>query len=101
MLVQKSPQTVFTLLDDGAGVLLNLETLCYYSLNRTGVALWQEIERGNPPTLDSLVSSTCQRFEVDDDSARRAVVAFIERLEEFKMVRVAQRATGPHNSGDK
>ena len=88
MIVEKSPKTVFTLLDDGTGVLLNLETLFYYNLNRTGVVLWQEIERINPPTLDLLVEATCRRFDVAEDGARREIFAFVERLEEFKMVRV-------------
>jgi hypothetical protein len=88
MLVEKSPLTVFTPLDDGTGVLLNLETLFYYSLNRTGVVLWQEIERGDSPTLDVLIQATCKRFDVAEDGARREIVAFVERLEEFRMVRV-------------
>lgn len=88
MLVEKSPRTVFTPLDDGTGVLLNLETLFYYSLNRTGVALWREIDAGDSPTLDVLVQATCKRFEVDEDDARREIVAFVARLEEFRMVRV-------------
>ena len=88
MLVEKSPLTVFTPLEDGTGVLLNLETLLYYSLNRTGVALWQEIERGDSPTLDVLVQATCKRFDVDEDGAHRAIIAFVDRLEELRMVRV-------------
>jgi hypothetical protein len=88
MRVEKSPLTVFTPLDGGTGVLLNLETLFYYSLNRTGVALWQEIEGGDSPTLDVLVQATCKRFDVDEDGARREIVAFVARLEEFRMVRV-------------
>lgn len=88
MLVERSTQTVFTPLDDGTGVLLNLETLFYYGLNRTAVALWQEIERSQPATLDALVQTTCGRFDVEKDAARRAIVAFVYRLQELKMVRV-------------
>jgi len=88
MLVEKSQLTVFTPLDDGTGVLLNLETLFYYSLHRTGVALWQEIENGDSPTLDVLVQATCKRFDVDEDVARREIGTFVGRLEEFRMVRV-------------
>jgi hypothetical protein len=88
MLVEKSPKTVFTPLDDGTGVLLNLETLFYYSLNRTGVALWQEIERGNPATLDTLVEAACVRFDADEASARRAIITFIKSLEELRMIRI-------------
>ena len=88
MIVEKSPKTVFTPLDDGTGVLLNLETRFYYNLNRTGVALWQEIERSSRPTLEFLVEATCKRFDVAEDGARPEIVAFVERLEEFKMVRI-------------
>lgn len=90
MIVEKSPLTVFTPLDDGTGVLLNLETLFYYNLNRTGAALWQEIERSNRPTLNVLIEATCKRFDVAEDGARREIVVFIERLKEFKMVRVVE-----------
>ena len=90
MIVEKSPLTVFTPLDDGTGVLLNLETLFYYNLNRTGVALWQEIDRSNSATLKALIESTCRRFDVPEDGARRDIVEFIERLKEFKMVRVVE-----------
>lgn len=88
MRVERSTLTVFTPLDDGRGVLLNLETLFYYSLNRTGVALWQELEHSNPSTLDDLVRATCERFDVDEDAARREIRDFVGRLEEFRMVRV-------------
>jgi len=86
MRFEKSSPTVFTPLDDGRGVLLNLETLFYYSLNRSGAALWQAIE--NSQTLDDLVSVTCERFDVDQDTARREIGDFVERLQQFKMVRV-------------
>jgi Coenzyme PQQ synthesis protein D (PqqD) len=88
MRVEKSTLTVFTALDDGTGVLLNLATLFYYSLNRTGVALWEELERRNPSTLDDLVRATCGRFDVDEDAARQHIAAFVGQLEELRMVRI-------------
>lgn len=90
MILEKSAQTVFTPLEDGSGVLLNLQTLFYYNLNRTGAALWQEFERNSQPTLNSLVESICKRFDVTEDGARREVLDFIERLKEFKMIRVVE-----------
>ena len=87
MLVEKTTPTVFTLLDDGTGVLLNLETLFYYTLNKTGVELWQEIERTGIPNADLLVKKICSRFDVDEEAARQGVVAFLMRLAEFRMVR--------------
>jgi len=82
----KSSPAVFTKLDDGTGVLLNLDTLCYYSLNRTGATLWQQIESSEAFTLDDLLRSTCDRFDVDEAAARKEIDAFVERLRQFHMI---------------
>lgn len=89
MHVQKLTHTVFTPLEDGTGVLLNLETRFYYTLNRTGAALWQELEHTNPSALDNLIRVTCDRFDIDEDSARREVAAFVGQLQDFRMVRLS------------
>jgi hypothetical protein len=89
MRIEKSSQTVFTPLADGTGVLLNLETLFYYNLNHTGSLLWQQIEAGNALTLDDLLGPTCERFDVDEASARQLINAFIQQLEQFKLIRVS------------
>ena len=88
MRVEKLTQTVFTPLDDGTGVLLNLETRFYYTLNRTGAALWQELEHTSPSGLEDLVRVTCDRFEVGEDAARDEVAAFVGQLQDLKMVRL-------------
>ena len=87
MRIEKSSQTVFTPLADGTGVLLNLDTLFYYSLNPTGSILWQEIEASKVLNFDDLLRSACERFDVDEASARPFISKFIERLEQFKMIR--------------
>jgi hypothetical protein len=89
MQIEKASPTVFTPLDDGTGVLLNLNTLFYYSLNRTGAVLWQQIEGRRATTLDELIRDTRERFEVSEDAARPLVIKFIEQLENFKMVRIS------------
>ena len=89
MQIEKASPTVFTPLDDGTGVLLNLNTLFYYSLNRTGVALWQQIEERRSTTLDDLLHDTRERFEVSEDALRPLVIKFIEQLESFKMIRIS------------
>jgi hypothetical protein len=91
MLVEKSAPTVFTALDDGRGVLLNLETLFYYTLNKTGVAIWQEIERNDkPPTVEFLAQTICKRFDIDEEGARQGIVAFVDRLADLKFIRVSE-----------
>ena len=88
MRVEKLSQTVFTSLDDGAAVLLNLDTLCYYNLNRTGAAVWRDIEAKASVSLDEVVASICERFDVAQDAARIDARAFVEHLARFKMVRI-------------
>ena len=70
-------------------MLLNLETLFYYNLNRTGSLLWQQIEAGNALTLDDLLRSTCEHFDVDEASAQQFISAFLKQLEQLKMIRVS------------
>jgi hypothetical protein len=89
MQIEKASPTVFTPLGDGTGVLLNLNTLFYYSLNRTGAVLWQQIEERRSTTLDDLLRDTRERFEVSEDALRPLVIKFIEQLESFKMIRIS------------
>jgi hypothetical protein len=88
MRIEKSAQTVFTALEDGTAVLLNLNTLFYYSLNRTGASLWQQIENTDAVTGDDLARAVCERFDVDEGTAWQSIGEFLERLEEFKMIRI-------------
>lgn len=89
MRIDKAPSTVFTPLDDGRGVLLNLDTLLYYSLNRTGAALWRQIDEAESLSFDDLVHHLCERYEVTEGDARHHLGNFVERLERFKMITIA------------
>jgi hypothetical protein len=88
MQIEKVSSTVFTPLEDGGGVLLNLDTLLYYSLNHTGAMLWQQIENKKVVALEELVRSTCERFDVEEEAAHRHLTAFLKHLESLKMVRI-------------
>ncbi|HKG23486.1 MAG TPA: PqqD family protein [Blastocatellia bacterium] len=87
MQIEKSPSTVFNLLEDKTGVLLNLDTLVYYSLNRTGAAIWEQIESEKQVSLDDLARAVCERFDIDEHSARQHLRAFVDRLVELQMAR--------------
>ncbi len=87
--IERTGQTVFNALDDGTGVLLNVEMMTYYSLNKTGVHLWKLIEEVKTVSLDDLVMLTCERYEVNPEEARLALLAFVDRLEQFKVIRLA------------
>jgi hypothetical protein len=89
MQINKTASTVFTALDDGTGVLLNIETRAYYNLNRTGSLLWKLIEEVQAVSLDDLVMLTCERFDVNEGNARLALLAFVDRLDKFEMIRLS------------
>ena len=87
MQINKTASTVFTPLDDGTGVLLNIETRVYYSLNRTGSMLWKLLEEVQSVSLDDLVLLTCERFDINEENARISLLTFVDRLNKFKMIR--------------
>lgn len=88
MELRKSSASVFTALPDGTGVLLNLETLLYFSLNRTGAMVWLDIDQAETSELEHLVRSTCERFDVDQNSASEGIQGFINELTRFGLVQV-------------
>ena len=87
MQIEKTSPTVFTPLDDGTGVVLNIETLNYYGLNRTGASVWRLIEDASSVSLEDIVRYVCDKYEVTEDAARIDVRAFIEHLARFQMIR--------------
>lgn len=88
MVIEKRPAAVFTSLDDGTGVLLNLDTLVYYSLNRTAAAVWQQIQEGKAVVFDDLVQRVVETYEVTESDARRHLGEFVERLDRFNMIKI-------------
>ena len=88
MVIEKLPAAVFTSLDDGTGVLLNLDTLVYYSLNLTGAAIWRRIQDEKSVPFDDLVRKICDTYDVTEADARRHLGEFIERLERFSMISI-------------
>lgn len=75
-----NPQVLFTELDDGTGVLLNLDTKFYYSLNRTGVFVWKAIHTDASQTLLGIARRLTEAFRVTLEDAERDVVAVVEEM---------------------
>ena len=48
------------------------------TLNATGVYLWQLLEQEQ--TEETLQHSVCDRYDVDAETARKDIVAFLEKL---------------------
>ena len=89
MTITKLSKTVFTPLEHGGGVLLNLNTLAYFKLNKTGAVIWEEIESADYPTVDSLAIKVSERFDIGEKDAVDHILSFIARLEWFRLVRAS------------
>ena len=69
---------VFTRLGEDSGTILNLATKRYYSLNETGIRIWELIEEGRGRA--AIAESLAQEFEVDVLMADRRVETFVGEL---------------------
>jgi hypothetical protein len=75
-----NPQVLFTELDDGTGVLLNLDTKFYYSMNRTAVFVWKAISGGSAETPEAIARRLTEAFRVDIEVAQRDVTSVVEEM---------------------
>ena len=85
------PKCLLTELEDGTGVVLNLETKFYHTLNATAVTLWRTIEQG-ARTDGELASKLVSEFQVDEAQALADVaIALLEFEREGLLLRRVAR----------
>jgi Coenzyme PQQ synthesis protein D (PqqD) len=65
---------------DGEIVALDLRSSEYIGVNPSGRAVWQELADG--ATKDDLVAKLVRSFDVDENTARRDLDAFLAVLDE-------------------
>jgi hypothetical protein len=64
----------------GEGTLVHLERDEIHSVNAAASVLIERLKNG--ATLDQLVAALCEEFDVNEETARRDVGAFVEQLRE-------------------
>jgi len=84
--IQSYPEVTYTELEDG-GVLLNLQTKNYYTLNKPGIYVWRLIENGLSP--GEIVQRVQEEFTVDEETAEKNVSDLIDELVKEKLAQVA------------
>jgi hypothetical protein len=72
-------QVTYTKLADQTGILLLIDGLEVLSLNETAVFLVEAI-KGGARSEEQLVAALRQEFEVDEATAKRDVVQFVDTL---------------------
>jgi hypothetical protein len=82
---------LLTELDDGTGVVLNLETKFYHTLNATAVCMWKMLARG-VSSEQQLVGSLVAEFQVGEEQASTDIaLALLEFEREGFLVQQATR----------
>ena len=74
-----------TTLDEGGGVLLDLEGQQILSLNEVGMKIVRML-RSEPLSLDELAQRLTETYGIDAETAAKDVGLFIQRLSEFLKV---------------
>jgi hypothetical protein len=80
---QKNPSVLCTELEDGA-ILLNLDTKYYYTLNSTGLRIWQIMDELKDPL--EIAQKLAIDYEVDKEKAKASVVRLIEELKQEGLI---------------
>jgi hypothetical protein len=75
---------VATQLDDGAGVLVDLNTRQYYQLNETAMLIWRALENGHP--FDQIVAEIITAYEVGNEHAVSSAGRLLKEFAERKLV---------------
>jgi hypothetical protein len=73
---------------DGEAVLLNLDTKLYFSLNATGVRIWNLLAEGL--TLGQIGEQLFQEYDVTPEKAQQCVLDLIGQLNDEKLVTVTR-----------
>lgn len=78
-------QIVSTELDEGEGVLVDLQTKRYYQLNETAMLIWQCLEKGG--TTAEAADKLVEVYDVTADHAAESVSRFMRDLQMCNLVR--------------
>ena len=85
--VKPDPEVVCTAVSDKEAVLLHLDTKKYYSLNHTGLRIWQMLSDGKTPA--DIVAQLQTEFDVTPERARESVITLMSELISEKLLKSA------------
>jgi len=68
-------------------VILDIESGYYFQLNVTGARIWNFLEA--PLSIGALCAKLEAAFEIDADTCRNEVTAFVETMRDKNLVRIS------------
>jgi len=69
---------------DDERIVLDTDSEMYYGLNRVGAYLWDELEE--PHTVEELVASTTEEFDIEPPECQYDVQTFLTELLEVDLI---------------
>jgi hypothetical protein len=90
--VMRSSRVVANELNDAETVMLDVDQGRYFGVSDIGNAIWGIIAQ--PTSIDDLIAALLQRYEVDEDTCRREVNAFLGELSDQGLLDVEDHAAG-------
>ncbi|MFT6398493.1 MAG: hypothetical protein ACJAYU_003251 [Bradymonadia bacterium] len=88
-IAKASDRVILTPLVDGTGVLLDLDSKCYFTLNSTGVRIWQTMSASEEVTVDAITAMLVEEFDVSADSAREDTELLLAELAQESLATVS------------
>ena len=82
--VKPNPEVVCTEVGGKEAVLLHLDTKKYYSLNQTGLCIWQLLSKGQTPA--EVIGQIQTEFDVTPEKARESVINLMNELSSEKLI---------------
>ncbi len=86
--VKQNPEVVCTDVGGKEAVLLHLDTKKYYSLNATGLRIWQMLSNGNTP--QAVIEQLQAEFDVTPEKARESVIDLMNELISEKLIQTGK-----------
>lgn len=86
-LVSRRSQHLTNDLSGTESVMLDIDRGRYFGLQDVGKVVWEQLD--TPATLDDLCRHLVTRFEVDIDTCRRDIGAFLEQLLAHGLIEVS------------
>ena len=82
--IKPDPDVVVTELDDKEAVLLHLGTKMYYTLNETGIRIWQLLSEGH--SIGEAIETIHNEYDILPDAAQKSVFKLTQELIAEKLV---------------
>ncbi len=91
-LVTKEQASFTELIEHQESILLDLESLHYYSLNSSATLLWKYLRSGNANTFETLNQELAQAFGVTPEKTAADTSSFIQKLRQDHLIEVTEKA---------